>query len=100
MKAPFKELLAQVDINNNVVGNMANENIRLTNFATNTQDIHVIGVIKTVIVNPNLCVSFTGDIEPAEEVIKLIQHNDDFDWSAKTLKGTQRKKCKLNCYGQ
>src|SRR5205814_2108714 len=37
------------------------------------------GVIKTVIVNPTLCVSFAGDIEPAEDAIKQIQATDDLE---------------------
>jgi hypothetical protein len=44
------------------------------------------GVIKTVIVNPNLCVSFAGDIEPAEEAIKQIQPNDDLSRVLKVLR--------------
>jgi hypothetical protein len=44
------------------------------------------GVIKTVIVNPNLCVSFAGDIEPAEEGIKLIQPGDDLTRVLKLLR--------------
>lgn len=44
------------------------------------------GVIKTVIVNPTLCVSFAGDIEPADEGIKQIQSNDDLTRVLKILR--------------
>jgi hypothetical protein len=44
------------------------------------------GIIKTIIVNPNLCVSFSGDIEPAEEGIKQIRPNDDLSNILKLLR--------------
>ncbi|MBT1712354.1 tetratricopeptide repeat protein [Fulvivirgaceae bacterium PWU5] len=35
------------------------------------------GVIKTVIINPTTCISFAGEIAPAEEVIKTIDASDN-----------------------
>ncbi len=44
------------------------------------------GVIKTIIVNPNLCVSFAGDIETAEKGIKQIGLNADLSSILQLLK--------------
>jgi hypothetical protein len=44
------------------------------------------GVIKTIIINSNLCVSFAGDIEPAEEGIEQIRPNDDLPKILKLLR--------------
>ncbi|SRR6266542_6581371 len=43
------------------------------------------GVIKTVIINPNLCVSFAGDIDYAEKAIKELNNNHSIEETIKIL---------------
>ncbi len=44
------------------------------------------GVIKTLIINTHICISFAGDVEPAEEGIRQIQPDDNLTQILNILK--------------
>lgn len=49
------------------------------------------GVIKSIIINSKVCVSFAGDIDDAEEALKQINHDDPIDKIIETLNYYHKK---------